>query len=331
MKKIFALLLALAMIVALGATAFAEDVAKPDGYPKKTISWIVPVAAGAPTDLASRQLADALQNALGVSIAVENVTGGQQTIGINEALSRPADGYTIFSLANAGLITQPIINPDIGYSLADMKLLAMITPACMATITVTNDSPIETYEDFVEFVTSTDKFTYAVPNSGGYGHLSILSLLGQIPNASLGKAVAYDGNNGAYQALLTGEVDFAISDDNFIFNYFNDGACNTIACLGNVSSYYLPEVPAVGEYGIENIDALAGWKIVGVSADTPQEIVDYLVSEIDKILESEEYAEYLLTSGCGSFTSIQSPEEITGLVEDAGVLYAQILQAAGLM
>lgn len=351
-KKFFSLCLALVLAASLAAcsksapqppadepaqtpvnepAAASEPGAKPDDYPTKNISWIVPVAAGSPTDLASRQLADALQASIGTNISVENVTGGNQTIGINDALSRGSDGYTIFSLANAGLITQPLMNPDIGYGLGDIKLIAMITPACMATITVPVDSDIKTYDDFVAFVTSHDEFSYAVPNSGGYGHLSILSLLGQIEGASLGKAIAYDGNNGAYQALLTGEVDFAISDDNFIYTHYNDGECNTIACLANAPSYYLQDVPAVGDYGIKNMDALAGWKIVGVNADTPDEIVSYLTKEIDGILASDAYAEYLLNSGCGSFASIQDSEEITALVKDAFVLYEEILTSAGLM
>ena len=152
-----------------------------------------------------------------------------------------------------------------------------------------------------------------------------------VENVTGGKAVAYDGNNGSYQALLTGEVDFAISDDNFIYNYYNDGACNTIVCLANESSYYLPDVPAIGDYGIENMDALAGWKIVGVSADTPDEIVNFLKEKIDEVLASDVYAKYLLDTGCGAFSSIQSSEEITALVEDAFVLYEDILTAAGLM
>lgn len=297
-------------------------------YPSRNISWIVPVNAGTPTDLASRQVADLLD--LGVNIAVENITGGNQTIGINEALSRDADGYTIMSLANAVLITQSLMNPDIGYGLEDLKLLAMITPACMATITVNNDSSIKTYEDWVEFVTTNDEFTFAVPNSGGYGHLSILSVLSQL-GVTGGKAIAYDGNNGAYQAMLNGEVDFAISDDNVIYTYHNDGACNTLVCMANESSYYLPDAPAIGDYGIKNMDSLAGWKIIGVSADTPDEIVNFLKEKIDEVLSSDVYAQYLLDNGCGVFSSIQTSEEITALVEEAFVIYEEILTAAGLM
>ena len=200
------------------------------------------------------------------------------------------------------------------------------TPA--ATSTPAASTPAASTEAPKELDYPTKNISWIVPvNAGTPTDLATRQLVDQldlgvniaVENVTGGKAVAYDGNNGSYQALLTGEVDFAISDDNFIYNYYNE------------SSYYLPDVPAIGDYGIENMDALAGWKIVGVSADTPDEIVNFLKEKIDEVLASDVYAKYLLDSGCGAFSSIQSSEEITALVEDAFVLYEDILTAAGLM
>ena len=79
---------------------------------------------------------------LGADITVENITGGSQTVGINDGLARGGDGYTIISMANAGIITQPIMNPDVGFGLDDLKMIAMLTPECTATIAVSKDSPL---------------------------------------------------------------------------------------------------------------------------------------------------------------------------------------------
>lgn len=350
-KKLIALLLATLMLLTLcacgakeaPAAAPAEPAAEPAApaeeaaehaaeftYPEQNISWVIPVAAGTGTDLVSRQVADQLD--LGVNFSFENITGGQQSVATNEALSRPADGYTIFSIANAGLLTQPIINPDVGYTVDDMIPLAFMTPDTLATVTVNNDSPIKTIDDWVEFVTTNDEFTFAVPNSGGFGHMSCLAVLDGL-GASLGKAVAYDGNNGAYQAVINGEVDFAILDDNFIFNYYNQGTCNVLVALSSQKSAYLPEVEALGEgYPIDKLDALGGWKIVCVSADTPADIVSFLKEKIDEVLLSDEYAEYLDTNGYGTFNGkVHSIEETRAIIDDAVVLYSDILVKAGLM
>jgi len=343
-KRLIALLLAAMMLLTLAACgakeeAPAEAPAEAETtteevaeftYPEQNISWIIPVAAGTGTDLVSRQIADQLD--LGVNFAFENITGGQQSVGTNEALSRAADGYTLFSIANAGLLTQPIINPDVGYTVDDMIPLAFMTPDTLATITVNNDSPLKTMDDWVEFVTTNDEFTFAVPNSGGFGHMSCLAVLDGL-GASLGKAVAYDGNNGAYQAVLNGEVDFAILDDNFIFNYHNQKTCNVLVALSSAKSAYLPDVSALGEgYPVDKLDALGGWKLVCVSADTPAEIVEFLKTKIDEVLLSDEYTEYLDTNGYGSFNGkVLSIEEARSVIDDAIALYSDILVKAGLM
>ena len=350
-KKITALLLAAIMLLALTACGTAAQPASTEApaadtaaesateapaeekaldYPTKNISWIVPVAAGAGVDLVTRQVTDMLD--LGVNFSIENITGGQQAIGTKEALSRPADGYTLFSIANAGLLTQPIINPDVGYTVDDIIALAMLTPDVLATVTVNNNSDIKTMEDWVEFVTTKDEFSFAVPNSGGFGHMSCLAVLKGL-GANYGKAVAYDGNNGAYQAVLNGEVDFAILDDNVIYNYSNQGTCNVLVALSSTKSPYLPNVePLSSAYPVDKLDALGGWKIACVSADTPPEIVEFLKTKLDELLLSDEYAKYLEENGYGSFNGkILSIDELSGVINDAVALYSEILVEAGLM
>ena len=111
MKKLFAMLLALTLTLSLAACGAKEDQtpnepAQPDSaetetpedtglgdYPKQNISWVVPVAAGSATDLVTRAVAERLD--FGTTISVENITGGAQTIGANEVMSRDADGYTL--------------------------------------------------------------------------------------------------------------------------------------------------------------------------------------------------------------------------------------------
>lgn len=358
MKKLFALCLALAMVLALVACGSTKQqtptqptsdpvqtqpkdepkdepkepaATEPAGlgdYPNKNIAWVVPVAAGSATDLVTRAVADRLD--LGTTISVENITGGAQTIGANEVMSRAADGYTLLSFANAGLISQPLLNPDIGYGLKDFRLLAMLAPTCKATVTVSKDSEIKTAQDWVDFVTSGKQFTYAVPGSGGYGHISMLNVLGQL-NSTTGTGVAYDGNNGAYTALLTGEVDFCIVDDNFVFTHYNQDECNVLGCVSMTPSSYLEGVPALSDYGLKDLDALGGWKVLAIRSDTPDEIVEFIKAKVNDVLGSADYTEYLKTSGYGAFDSLMSEEEITSLVEKAYEIYGTSLKNAGLM
>ena len=92
MKKILAVVLALALVVALGAVSFADF--EPD-Y-EKTITLIVPQGAGGGTDTQARQLVEAMKQVSGFdNIIVENVTGGSTGIGTNQVIDAEPDGYTL--------------------------------------------------------------------------------------------------------------------------------------------------------------------------------------------------------------------------------------------
>ena len=216
------------------------------------------------------------------------------------------------------------------YSLDDFRLLAMLAPDCKATITVSKDSDIQTAQDWIDFVTSGKPFTYAVPGSGGYGHISMLNVLNQL-NSTSGTGVAYDGNNGAYTALLSGEVDFCVVDDNFVFNYYNQGECNVLGCISMSPSGYLDGVPALSDYGLTDLDALGGWKVLAIRSETPDAIVEYIKEEVNKVLASDDYQEYLKTSGYGEFDSLLTEDELTELVEKAYTIYEESMKAAGMM
>lgn len=349
MKKLFALAMAAAMMLSLAACGQKEQApatssapaassaptesASPveddlGNYPDHNISWIVCMAAGSGTDLAVRQLVDIVD--LGADIPVENITGGSQTVGINDGLSRGGDGYTLISMANAGIITQPIMNPDVGFGLDDLKMIAMLTPECTATITVSKDSPLNTYEDWVEFVTNNDDFTYALTATGGYGQLGILNVLKQL-GASQGTGASYDGGAGAYQALINGETDFAILDDNAVYTNYEAGEVKVLGTIYSERSYYLPDVPALSEFGLEALDVLGGWKFIAVSAETPDNIVNYLSEKLMEGLQSEEYNQIMIDSGFGEFDNVIAGDELTELLEKTAVFYEEILTEYGMM
>lgn len=350
MKKMLALLLTLIMLVFLTACGGQSETLSTDsnftqtsepaasepvqetndlgGYPDHTISWIVCMGAGSGTDLAVRQLMDFVD--LGADISVENITGGSQTVGINDGLSRGGDGYTIISMANAGLITQPIMNPDVGFTLSDLRMIAMLTPECTATISVAKDSPLNTYEDWKEFVTSSDNFTYALTATGGYGQLGILNVLKQI-GAPQGTSASYDGGAGAYQALINGETDFAILDDNAVYSNYEAGEVKVLGTIYSERSFYLPDVPALSEFGLEGLDVLGGWKFITVSAETPDNIVEYLSEKLMEGLQSEGYNQAMIDSGFGSFKYVMAGDELTELMEKTVVFYEEILREYGMM
>ena len=329
MKKIFALLLALAMIVALGATAFAEDVAKPDGYPSgNTVTFIVSSSAGSATDVSARAFVDCFEIE-GANIVGEHISGGQQTVGTTECVNRPADGMTMVLMAPSGMFGQPAMNPDLAYKLEDLRILANMSPDCYAIVCVRPDSPLTDPDAFMDLLKSGESYNYGVPNVGGYANIGLNFALMQLDMVGYGEAVAYDGSQNVLQAVLNGELDFALLDDNFIASYVESGELAAVMCIGAAPSK-LVEAPAMADYGITGLDGVVGIKWLAVRADTPDDICAYIRSQAVKAIESEEYQNFLVTAKLGTLDYIYTEEELETIKMETAKVYADVLTAIGL-
>ena len=150
-RKFFTMMLALTMLIAGTAfsAAFADEVQQPEGYPSGVVSWIAPVAAGAAVDLPTRACAELLDFG---TVVVENIAGASQTLGTAEAASRAADGQTLLTMANACGISQPILNPELAYSLDDFRFLTMLTPSVQATICVKKGSELADIDKLLAYI-----------------------------------------------------------------------------------------------------------------------------------------------------------------------------------
>ncbi len=128
MKK---LVLGLAAATALAFTGSAQA----QGYPTKPITMIVPFAAGGPTDIIARIVADNMSKTLGQQIVIENVAGAGGTTGIARAVTAAPDGYTI-AMGHLGTFSAaPATYPGLKYDpINGMQTIGLAggTPILMA-------------------------------------------------------------------------------------------------------------------------------------------------------------------------------------------------------
>ena len=350
MKKFLALVLALTMVMAMAAcgskpaapaapaapassaapaapAAPAEKEPALD-YPKGTVTWIAPVPAGAAVDLPTRALADMLDFG---TVVVENIAGASQTLGTAEAAARPADGHTILTMANACGISQPILNPDLAYKLDDFRFLTMLHPGVAATICVKKGSDLNNIDKLLEYIKGGNNFIYALPNAGGYADIAAASALDQL-GVTTGNKMVYDGTNGAIAAVLNGEALFSCTDSTDAVKHLDE--LEVVAIFDSNPCAILPGVPALGDYGVENLHVITGLKWVAVRKDTPAEIVDFLKEKIDAAVASDAYQQYLKTMGFlledGKFEPT-TEAETTEIIESAGVVYKEVMEKTGMI
>ena len=333
MKKLPALALVLAMALTScsttqgGGSSSGSDADALADYPSGTITWIAPVAAGAAVDLPTRACADLLTFG---TVVVENIAGANQTLGTAEAAARDADGHTLLTMANACGISQPILNPELSYSLDDFRYLTMLTPSVQATICVKKDSGFSNIEDLLEYMKE-NEFVYALPNAGGYADIAAATTMDQLGVTGATKMV-YDGSTGAITAVLNGEALFSCTDSTDAVKYLDE--LDVLAIFDSVPCPILPDVPLLSDYGVEDLNVITGLKWIAVRADTPEEIVDYLKEQLSAAISSAEYQEYLVTMGFlpeGETFEVMTEEEVTAIVEEAGTVYRAVMEKTGMI
>ncbi len=219
MKKALSILLALALVLGLSAVAVA------DGFPTKNMTLIVPWNAGGSSDLIGRLLCAEMEQTLGVTISVVNTPGATGTVGMNDALLAPHDGYTL--IANATPYSHGIMG------LADWKpadwdfLAAYYVPGIIA---VSKDSPYKTFQQLYDAM-QTGEVTCGTAGVGssGYTNMSLLSAA----DAGMGnyKHIAYSGGAAAITAVISGEVNFTPQLSNEMVDYLRSGDMIALAAL----------------------------------------------------------------------------------------------------
>src|SRR6476660_1154346 len=121
------------------------------GYPTRTVTLVVPFAAGGPTDVVARTLGAAMSKSLGQTVVVENKLGAGGTIAANYVAKANPDGYTIFihhnGMATAtGLYRKLPFNP-----LTDFEYIGQVADVPM-TMLGRKDLPPDNLQDFIAYV-----------------------------------------------------------------------------------------------------------------------------------------------------------------------------------
>lgn len=303
-------------------------VLKPDNYPNKTITWIVPAAAGAAIDIATRKILETLD--LGGNVVIENIAGASQTIGTTEANNRKADGYTLLTSAMSNMIMQPIMNgATLSYDTSDFRHIALLTNYVSNIVCVRTDSDINTGDDFVKYVTSGKSFKYSGNNAGSLTHIATVITLNQL-GSTAGSFVPYSGSSEAIKGLLSNEVDFITLDSNDAYARQQSGELKMVMVLSDENYYKCPEVSKASDFGITGADALVGLTWLSVKKDTPDEIVEYIKQQVNKVVYSEDFQNYLDELGRGKILKVNTEDDITDYINKCIKTYTEVLKELGM-
>src|SRR6476659_9960520 len=197
--------LAIKTLFAAGVAAASIGAAWAQAYPSRTVTLVVPFAAGGPTDVVARTLGAAMSKSLGQTVVVENKLGAGGTIAANYVAKANPDGYTIFihhnGMATAtGLYRKLPFNP-----LTDFEYIGQVADVPL-TMLARKAFPPEQLTDFVAYIKANrEKINLA---NAGLGAVS--QLCGMLFMQAIGTEITtipFSGTGPAMTALLGGQVD----------------------------------------------------------------------------------------------------------------------------
>jgi tripartite-type tricarboxylate transporter receptor subunit TctC len=272
----FVVLLALvgAALVAAGS-AFAQV------YPSHSVRMIVPFAAGGPTDVIARIVAQKLSETWGQQIYTENVPGGGGNTGAAMAARAPADGYTIL-VVSTGFIVNPSMYAKVPYD--PIKDFAPVTLVASSpnVLSVYPELPARSVRELIDLVKANPgKYSYAQPGTGSTPHLA-----GELFKLRFGLdlvTVPFNGAALAINSTLGGHTPVVFTALPPAMANIKDGKLRGLAVLSLKRAAVLPDVPTMAEAGVpdQESDTLTG---VVVPAGTPKEIIDRWHDEIARMV-----------------------------------------------
>ncbi|MFL6937028.1 MAG: Bug family tripartite tricarboxylate transporter substrate binding protein, partial [Xanthobacteraceae bacterium] len=216
-------------------------------YPERPITFIVPFAAGGPTDIIARILATALSLSIGQNVIVDNRGGAAGNIGMGIAARATPDGYT-FLLTSTAIAVNPALFRNLPYD--PFKDFVPVTELVNApnVVFVRTDSDIKTLADLIaQAKANPDKFNYASPGAGTKSHLTgeLLKLRAGINMVH----VPFRGGGPATQAVLAGTTQVGSVALAPVEPLIKEGQLRALAVTGAERWFSLPQIPTMVEQG----------------------------------------------------------------------------------
>ncbi|QDM16321.1 tripartite tricarboxylate transporter substrate binding protein BugD [Tardiphaga sp. vice352] len=281
--------LALAGLGSLVAAAHAQD------YPNRTITMIVPFAAGGPTDIIARIVTADMAKTLGQTIVIENVVGAGGTTATTRAARAAPDGYTLITGHMGTHAAAVPLYPKLAYHPEkDFEPVALLAGTPIL-ILAKKDFPAKDLKEFVAYVkANTDKMNMAHAGVGSvsYSSCELLSSVLEIKPTG----VPFNGTGPAMNALVGGQVDYMCDQIVNAVPQINGGTIKAYAIATPDRNASLPNLPTTTEAGLPKYQVSA-WNAIFAPKGTPPEIVAKLNAAAAKALDDENVRKRLLDLG----------------------------------
>jgi tripartite-type tricarboxylate transporter receptor subunit TctC len=315
--------------IVFGAAAAWPIMAQAQTYPSRSITMVVPFAAGGTFDVMGRLISAKMSEILGQSVIVENTTGAGGIIGVNRVINAPPDGYT-FLLGSVGThaYNQSIYKKPRYHAATDFAPVTLFAEQPMV-LEARNDFPATTMQEFAAYVkANAEKLQFGSAGAGSTTHLAC-SLI----NGAIGVNVThvpYRGAGPAANDLIGGQIDYMCSNLGGAVPLITGQKVKAIAVLSRERSPLMPDLKTAREQGLTDIDVTT-WNAMFLPKGTPAAIVKKLGDATNAAMDDPLIKTRMRDIGVnGVAPERRSPEYLAKFVADEIARWEGPIKAGGL-
>ncbi|HYF21596.1 MAG TPA: tripartite tricarboxylate transporter substrate binding protein [Ramlibacter sp.] len=314
-------------LLAAGLAAAAIGARSQDAFPSRTIRIVAPSAAGGPTDVIARLLADRLSPVFKVPMVVENRPGAVGAIALAAVAKAPPDGHTLLVSFLSASVIHPLLNPKLPYDARkDFTPITQVF-AGASTLMAHPSLPANTLPEFIAWArTQSPPVAYGSFGTGSAAHLSgeYLQMLTGIRMTH----VPYKSATALVNDMVGGHVLLGFLDSTNAVAQLRAQRLKGLAQTGSARGPSMPTVPTMAEQGV-NFTIGAAWNGVFGPANLPAPVVERLNREIVRFLREPDVREFMLKT-VGQAPAPTTAAEFAQMVRNDFSVYQQVIEKAGI-
>ena len=317
---------ALAALTLATVSLLLASNAQAQPYPNKPVRFVIGFAAGGPTDVIARVIAQDMTQTLGQSVVVENRPGANAIIATEAVAKSPADGYTLLFSSLSLLVNHALVDSKVAYD--PFKDFAPISNAAnLPMVIVTSpQSPFNSMQELLSLAKAKKgELSYGTSGHAGSSHLAGAMLENATGTQMIN--VPFKGNGPALLEVMSGRVSFMFYPAVGIADQVAAKRLKVLA-IGTASAHPdFPGVPTLTSMGMKELEGTAPWVGLLAPAGTPAPVVNRLGDEMRKSLARAETRERMRQ--LGAVIIGDTPAEFAAFLKKDYERWTQVIKASG--
>jgi tripartite-type tricarboxylate transporter receptor subunit TctC len=314
-----------AVLVAGAAWIGGHGAAAAQAWPARTITLVVPFAAGGGTDAVARVVAEKMGARLGQPIVVENRAGAASAIGTAYVAKAAPDGYTLLMTSNSAQVILPLTQPagSLNYDPAkDFSAVGLVS--ILPNILIASPKlPASSVAELVQYAKAhPGKLSFASSGNGTITHL-----IGELFKARTTIDVVHVPYRTGVQSapdVMEGRIHYLF--DNIIWSLpmIREGKLKGLGITSRQRSPLAPDLPTVAESGVPDFEGIT-WLGLVAPGKTPEAIIQRLNAELAAVLTDKDTIAKMAATGAEPPAST-GPQGFRAMLADDTARWSSILR-----